>query len=171
MAYGTYLSDSNTCDVTQVYGSGHLGSDIQFIPIKWSYLYFPKDGIVTTAAYGSDGLDWSYGWHYEVTCLDGTRYRMAHLDSLGVGIGVEIVAGQYAGVQGSTGNTTGETGIHLHLEYFVNGARTSPEPLMGFPDAIGSYDIEFLGGGTPHPPPLQITKKYKPWEYRRKDRR
>lgn len=150
MAYSTLLTDSKACYVTQVYGNnGHLGTDIQFLPIRWSNVFAPKDGVVSIAAYGSAGIDWSYGWHVEVICTDGTRYRMAHFDSIGVKSGQAISAGQFIGVQGNTGNVEGATGIHLHLEYFVGDARTSPEPLMGFPDAKGYYELEW---GSPSPP-------------------
>lgn len=152
-SYLTYLSDSTYCCVTQVFGNeGHLGTDIQFYPIYWSDLYFPKAGYVSTSAFGASGLDWTYGEHYEVQCDDGTVYRMAHmrLGSRAVSRGATVTAGQYAGQQGSTGNTTGETGIHLHLEYFVDGTRVSPAPLMGFPDELACHDIEF--GGSPYIP-------------------
>lgn len=142
--YPTLLSDSTRCIVTQVYGSGHLGTDIQFLPIRWSNLYFPKDGVINSVS-----LDPSYGLHYQVYCSDGTEYRMAHLQERVKGVGDTVTAGMFAGVQGNTGNTSGPTGIHLHLEYFVEGNRTSPATLMGFPDALGTYDIEW---GSPTPP-------------------
>ena len=154
MAYTTYLSDSLQAEVTQVYGNGHLGTDIQFKLIYWSNVCFPKSGTVAVSQHGGTGDLWTYGEWYEVNCSDGTKYRMAHLrgGSRVVGVGAVVTAGQLAGVQGNTGNTTGATGIHLHLEYFVNGARTSPGPLMGFPDAVGTYDITFGGPEPPGPP-------------------
>lgn len=168
--YTTYLSDSNIAVVTQIFGNdGHLGTDIQFRPIYWSNLYFPKDGYVNVSANGSSGIDSTYGQHYEILCDDGTKYRMAHLRNRAVLQGANVVAGQYAGQQGNTGNTSGQTGIHLHLEYFeVGGTRVSPAPLMGFPDALGTYSIEF-GGDKPVPRHL-ITSTIKVWQYSRRRR-
>lgn len=172
--YITYLSDSPIAVVTQVFGNaGHLGTDIQFQPIYWSNLYFPKAGTVEISQNGGSGELWTYGEWYRVACDDGTKYIMAHLrqNSRAVNAGSIIEQGQYAGEQGNTGNTSGTTGIHLHLEYFnSDGLRISPQSLMGFPDVLGTYSIEF-GGENPKPidPPGYITN-YKPWIYGRRRR-
>lgn len=167
--FKTLLSDSLTCEVTQVYGSGHNGTDIQFKPIRWSKLYFPKAGVVSISQFGGSGELWTYGEWYQVDCNDGTQYRMAHLreGTRAVRKGENVIAGQYAGEQGNTGRTEGATGIHLHLEYFVSGSRRSPEPLMGFPDSKGVYDIEWGDpDNPPHPEPLR--NKFKWWLYLRR---
>lgn len=165
MAYSTLLTDSTVGAVTQVFGNdGHYGTDIQFSPLYYSNLFAPVAGLVTTSAYGSAGLDWTYGEHYEVLCDDGTRYRMAHLrlNSRAVSAGNRVVAGQYMGKQGNTGNVEGETGIHLHLELFTaSGVRVSPEPLMGFPDALGRYDLEWGSPDPPEPEPPPVGARSK----------
>lgn len=150
MAYETWLSDSSQVVVYQEYGNGHLGTDLHFYPLQWSNVCFPKSGVVTASQYGgSGGLD-TYGEWYQVNCPDNTSYRLAHLrqGSRAVGTGVTVTAGQFAGIQGTTGNSTG---IHLHIEYFIGGVRTNPYPLFGFPGTLGTYDIVFGGGDIPPP--------------------
>lgn len=162
--YTTYLSDSSSCTVTQVFGGSHNGTDIQFYPIYWSNLYFPKSGTVSISQNGGSGDLWTYGEWYQVECDDGTSYRMAHLRNRAVSAGTSVQAGDYAGQQGNTGNTSGETGIHLHLEYFIGTNRVSPAPIMGFPDALGTYQIGF-GGTNPPRPRETLTSNLKLWMY------
>ena len=151
MAYLTYLSDSASATVTQGFGGVHTGVDIQFQPIRWSNICFPVASNVRIAANGAEGLEWSYGLHYECV-IDSTRkYRLAHLNSLAVAAGADVSPGQFAGIQGNTGNVSGVTGIHLHIEYFINGVRSDPSPLMGFPAKVGTYQLEFGGGSLPPP--------------------
>lgn len=155
MAYTTYLSDSLSCRVTQAQGGGHRGQDIQFNPIYWSNICFPKSGTVVRSQNGGSGGLWTYGEWYEVDCGDGTSYRLAHLraGSRTVGVGASVTAGQLAGVQGNTGQTFGDTGIHVHVEYFINGALSNPSPITGLPNSVGNYDTTFGGPDPPGPPP------------------
>lgn len=156
MVYETSLSDSKQVQVTQSMNSGHPAVDMQFKPREDSKLFFPEPGTVEVSANGAAGLDWTYGEHYQVLMDNGERYLMAHLrlGSRAVGEGAKVKKGDFAGYQGNSGNVSGETGLHLHLEYKgVNGARKDPAPLMGFPSAVGLYDISFTGGGGGEPEP------------------
>lgn len=59
------------------------------------------------------GYDGPYGNKVVVTHADGTETWYGHLDTIAVGPGQEVVAGQQIGTVGATGNVTGP---HLHLE-------------------------------------------------------
>lgn len=145
MAYTTFLSDSTSCWVNQVFGGGHRGTDITFQPPNASNICAPKAGTVSVAQNGGAGDLWTYGWWVEIAFSDGAVGRFAHMSSISVLAGDIVTEGQKIGVQGTTGNSSG---IHLHIEYFVGGVLVSPAPLMGFPDSLGYYELTF---GSPNP--------------------
>lgn len=77
--------------------------------------------------------DKKYGEVVVIEHLNGFKSLYAHLNSRGVKVGDEVVAGQPIGESGKTGHSTGP---HLHLEAFYNGARTDPKHLLGSMDDI-----------------------------------
>lgn len=67
---------------------------------------------------GSSGWNDGYGVFVLLEHPNGTKTRYAHLDKALAKIGDYVNRGQEIGVMGSTGNTHGPTGCHLHFEVY-----------------------------------------------------
>lgn len=97
---------------------GKLHSGIDLVGQKNSKVMCVMDGEVTTAKYNS-----SYGNYVEIKHIDSdetifyTLYAHMQDNSLRVRKGDKVKVGQVIGVQGSTGNSTGD---HLHFEVRTN---------------------------------------------------
>lgn len=89
-----------------------------------SEVYAAADGVVVPdekLGEGTEGWNDGYGLFVLLEHPNGTRTRYAHLERVLVKVGEEIRSGTIIGVMGSTGNTHGPTGCHLHFE--VSGAK------------------------------------------------
>jgi murein DD-endopeptidase MepM/ murein hydrolase activator NlpD len=69
----------------------------------------PVSGKVVVAGWDSGG----FGNSIRIKGNDGNYWILGHLNSLGVGVGQTVKAGQSVGLSGSTGRSSGP---HLHLE-------------------------------------------------------
>lgn len=84
------------------------------------------DGVVITANNDGGG----YGSYVEIQhTIDGrtitSLYAHMQYGSLGLSVGQSVTAGQFVGLTGTTGQSTGP---HLHLElYYEDGVRIDPE--------------------------------------------
>jgi len=89
-----------------------------------SEVYAAAEGIVVPddkLGDGTEGWNDGYGTFVLLEHPNGTRTRYAHLEKALVKAGEELRTGAIIGVMGSTGNTHGPTGCHLHFE--VLGAK------------------------------------------------
>ena len=68
---------------------------------------------VATGVVRSAGYDGAYGYKVVIAHEDGTETWYAHLSTITVSPGENVVGGEQLGTVGSTGNSTGP---HLHLE-------------------------------------------------------
>ena len=90
----------------------HAGIDI--VKPTGSKINAFTDGTILYAGLGLSGT--GVGGYGNVVCIkppDGTCHVYAHLKSVNVKVGQKVKKSQVIGVQGATGNVTGE---HLHLE-------------------------------------------------------
>jgi len=71
-------------------------------------------GTVTSVIYSTTG----YGNHIIITHSDNYRTRYAHLTSIAVSQGQTVQQGCYLGIEGTTGNSSGD---HIHFEYEYPG--------------------------------------------------
>jgi hypothetical protein len=71
-------------------------------------------GTVTSVIYSTTG----YGNHIIITHSDNYRTRYAHLTSIAVSQGQAVQQGCYLGIEGTTGNSSGD---HIHFEYEYPG--------------------------------------------------
>lgn len=71
-------------------------------------------GTVTSVIYSNTG----YGNHIIITHSDNYRTRYAHLTSIAVSQGQAVQQGCYLGIEGTTGNSSGD---HIHFEYEYPG--------------------------------------------------
>jgi murein DD-endopeptidase MepM/ murein hydrolase activator NlpD len=98
--------------------------------------------------------DPAYGKYVRIAHGAGQQSLMAHLDAIGVQAGQQIAAGQAIGTAGDTGKATGP---HLHLEYWQDGKRRNPEPLLAdlaahaTPQALAQRKAQSTAQGYPVP--------------------
>jgi murein DD-endopeptidase MepM/ murein hydrolase activator NlpD len=81
-----------------------------------------------------DRLGWNQlgGWRLWIKGVSGTNYYYAHLSSYGPNLmeGVPVLAGQYLGTVGNTGNAAGGP-THLHIEVHLLDPGSIPPPRAG----------------------------------------
>lgn len=92
-------------------------------------VFVGMEGLVTRAGNDASG----YGLHVRVQSGQYTLIY-AHLSKVLVKAGEKVANGQWIGLSGNTGNSTGP---HLHLEVRVNGKPVDPWPMLG---VVGQND-------------------------------
>ena len=107
--------------VTQYYSWTHHALDIAG---PWQTPnYAAKAGTVVVSQCGWNS---GYGCYIIIDHGGGVRTLYGHNSKLLVSPGDYVSAGQTIGLMGNTGNVRGRTGIHLHFEIQINGARVNP---------------------------------------------
>lgn len=157
MAYKQSITKSDTIRETAGYptypsGGVHGGIDTVHTDYK---AYAPVAGTVVTAHIwegSSTGVD-SWGNYIVVSMGDNKYWLAAHFTTQRWNVGDTIAKGDFIGTQGQSGNVTG---THTHWEYWVGGFgtryRQDPSTILGIPNGVGTYAVEWDGGGTPTPP-------------------
>jgi murein DD-endopeptidase MepM/ murein hydrolase activator NlpD len=116
-----YVWPSGARIITQYYGLRHHALDIAG---AWQTPnYATKAGKVITSQCGWNS---GYGCYIIIDHGGGVKSLYGHNSKLLVSVGDEVEAGQTIGLMGNTGKVRGLTGIHLHFEIIVNGARVNP---------------------------------------------
>ena len=82
-------------------------------------IYAAKGGTVIAAGYNDGG----YGNMVRIDHGDGSQTLYAHMNSIAVEAGQEVLAGELIGRVGSTGRSTGP---HLHFEISIDGNLADP---------------------------------------------
>lgn len=115
-ATGSLIWPTTTSRISQQYGYGHTGLDIdgEF----GDPTYAADNGTVVSSGYAG-----SYGNMVVIDHGNGVVTRYAHLQTLAVSAGQSVTQGMNIGEQGSTGNSTGS---HLHYEVMVDGQFVNP---------------------------------------------
>lgn len=116
-----YVWPSAVHTITQYYGWRHYGLDIAG-PMN-SANYAARSGTVTKSQCGWNN---GYGCVIMIDHGNGVVTLYGHNNKLLVSVGDYVTTGQTIGLMGNTGNVRGRTGIHLHFEVRVNGARLNP---------------------------------------------
>jgi len=114
-AGGSYTWPTVTRRISQYYGYGHTGIDIdgEF----GDPIYAANSGTVSTGWYGG------YGLQVLINHGNGTQTRYGHMQKVFVSNGQYVSSGQTLGEMGSTGRSTGS---HLHYEVIVGGRTVNP---------------------------------------------
>lgn len=99
------------------YWSGHLAIDIA--AGEGAAIYAADSGVVVFAGPAFGG----YGNMVMIDHGNGYQTLYAHMSSVGAGCGASVSQGQYIGIAGSTGRSTG---AHLHFEVRYQGGFVSP---------------------------------------------
>lgn len=112
---------SDSCFLTQGFHGGHYGLDMQ--ERGGGNIYAAEAGTVIRADYGWNG---GYGNVIEVDHGNGLVTLYAHNKDLLVEEGDTVTRGQKIANMGNTGLVYGKTGIHIHFEVHLNGAKKNP---------------------------------------------
>lgn len=107
--------------ITQYFGWKHHALDIAG-PFE-TPTYAAKAGVVEKAQCGWNS---GYGCVIIIDHGNGIKTLYGHHARLLVSPGDQVETGQTIGLMGNTGNVRGITGIHVHFEVIVNGARVNP---------------------------------------------
>lgn len=107
--------------ITQYFGWQHHAIDIAG---PWQTPnYAARAGTVEVS---QCGWNQGYGCYIIVDHGDGLKTLYGHQSKLLVSPGEHVEAGQPIGLMGNTGHVRGLTGIHLHFEIIIDGARVNP---------------------------------------------
>lgn len=106
---------------TQYYHYGHYAVDIA--QNGGASVWAADGGTVVRAAKGWNG---GYGNVVVVDHGNGMTTLYAHLKDIYVKAGQEVGRGEAVGYMGNSGRVYGRTGIHLHFEVIVRGAKKNP---------------------------------------------
>lgn len=118
--------------ISSQFGPAHpLGIDIGLALFPGSEVVASSGGRVASA--GGDACC-SYGLHVILDHGNGYTTLYAHLSSISVVEGQNVVAGQSLGKSGNTGLSTSE---HLHFEIRHNDVRLDPREYLDWDEPIG----------------------------------
>ncbi len=106
---------------TQFFRYGHYAVDIA--QSGGAPIWAADTGTVVRADYGWSG---GYGNVVVIDHGNGMQTLYAHLSKVYVRVGDSVARGAPIGYMGNTGRVYGRTGIHLHFEVMVNGAKKNP---------------------------------------------
>jgi murein DD-endopeptidase MepM/ murein hydrolase activator NlpD len=145
-SWGNFRADSKD-------GSGHHGVDIM-----------AEEGtpVVAVETGFLDRIGWNQlgGWRLWINGVSGTKYYYAHMRAYAPGLvqDMPVVAGQYLGRVGSTGNAQGGPS-HLHFEVHLPGALGTDDKV------VNGYPLLCLLAGAPVPViPTDDHQPIIPWE-------
>lgn len=86
-------------------------------------VYAAVGGLVERVDTANDGKRDANGNAVVIRTTAGDRWLYLHLDSVSVGQGQSVTAGDQLGTVGTTGRSTGP---HLHLQVYVDGKTVDP---------------------------------------------
>lgn len=157
--YKTYITDATQLQVTAGYptysdGAPHRGIDTKVPGNVNTTVRCPAVGGKIIRSELGTGTNWSWGNFIVCQMANGSVWLAAHFAQRLVQVGATVNPGDVIGIYGSTGNVTGP---HTHWEYHTSaslgaGNLGDPQFLLGVPNAIGTYDVEYGGGVIPPVP-------------------
>ncbi len=107
--------------ITQGFKRGHYAVDIS--DRSKPPVFAADAGKIIKASSGWNG---GYGNHIVIDHGNGMQTLYAHLESMYVNVGDEVARGDSIGKMGNSGRVYGPTGIHLHFEVIISGAKKNP---------------------------------------------
>lgn len=107
----------------------HQGIDIG--APRGTPVFASKDGVTSgvesSCVVGDIRCGGGYGNRVYIDHPDGSQTRYAHLTTVNVGDGQQVIQGQQIGTVGNTGHSFGD---HLHYEIRIGGSPVNPLPLI-----------------------------------------
>ena len=138
---------SQKCRLTSPYGyrvhpiNGwrHFHGGVDLVSIGGDEVVAVADGKVARSRIVTDksNATWEWGEYIAVTGNDGVTIYYCHLAKRLAQVGQTIKAGDVIGVQGATGQVTGE---HLHFECRRGTKQIDAAEYLGIKNALGTYD-------------------------------
>lgn len=138
---------SQKCRLTSPYGyrvhpiNGwrHFHGGVDLVGVGSREVVAAADGKVVRSRIVTDksNATWEWGEYIAVTGNDGVTIYYCHLEKRLVQVGQTVKAGDVIGVQGATGQVTGE---HLHFECRRGTKQINAAEYLGIPNALGTYD-------------------------------
>ena len=138
---------SQKCRLTSPYGyrvhpiNGwrHFHGGVDLVAIGGDEVVAVADGKVARSRIVTDksNATWEWGEYIAVTGNDGVTIYYCHLAKRLAQVGQTIKAGDVIGVQGATGQVTGE---HLHFECRRGTKQIDAAEYLGIKNALGTYD-------------------------------
>lgn len=118
----------------------HRGIDVVGITNKT--ITAAASGVVGASTIITDrkNLTWQWGNYVRVDGDDGLSYYYCHMDKRLVVPGQRVKAGDHIGIEGNTGYSFGR---HCHFEVRRNGVSIDPAPVLGIPNAVGTYGRDY----------------------------
>ncbi len=118
------ISDGFGDRVSPCRGCSTYHQGVDFIPGDGQPIYVIADGVVTL----HDEANWSYGNTVEIEHeIDGhiitSKYAHMQYNSSALQVGDEVSVGDFMGLVGNTGASTGP---HLHFEIWIDGVKVNP---------------------------------------------
>lgn len=116
--------------ITQGFGVRHLALDIAN-PAKPDIWSIGDEGVITKARTGCPdrnvrrelSCNGGYGNYVVVDYGNKTQVLYAHMQTVYVNVGQKVARGQALGKMGNSGRTYGATGIHTHVELYIDGQK------------------------------------------------
>lgn len=113
---------------------GYAGIDYGWLnadPSRTQRIYAALDGTVASV-YGGNGYNQGWGNRIVIDHGYGIQTTYSHIAPGGVfvGTGQRVSTGDHIARMGTTGESTG---VHLHFELYVDGARVDPAPFFSAP--------------------------------------
>ena len=119
---GKLLFPTTTRNITQGYHYGHYAIDIA--DRSQPDILASADGVIIKAE--SSGWNSGYGNVIIIDHGNGMQTLYAHNALVYVKVGQKVKRGQAIAKMGNTGRVYGATGIHVHFEVRVDGAKKNP---------------------------------------------
>lgn len=118
------------------YVSTRFGVDLDTPNNRDDGVYAPEAGIayVHGAPFSSSG----FGYHVNIDLLDGTYLVIAHLSQVAVMTGDEVVPGSFLGIEGCTGDCTGD---HVHFGWSEGDASKPATQGVSLPFFLRTRDV------------------------------
>jgi len=128
MAVNCRVLKNGVCEITQYFNENHIGIDVVGQNYTLDTVVAHTNGTVVLTQtgrgnnQGSTGNE-SYGNFIKIDHGNGWFTLYAHLDTVNVNVGDNVLKGDILGNMGNTGNSYG---AHLHFEVWKNNTRIDP---------------------------------------------
>ena len=128
--------------------STEFGVDLDTNNYALEGVYAPVSG--TVYVHGSPNSQSGFGYHLNISVGDGLYVVIGHMEEIVVETGDEVVAGQFLGIEGCSGNCTGD---HVHLGLSEGNPSESADGGASVPFALRARDA--TEGGIVHDIPAE----------------
>lgn len=138
---------SQMCKLTSCYGYRihpihgwrHFHGGVDLVGISSEEIVAVTDGTVVRSRIVTNKNDatWEWGEYIAISGVDGKTIYYCHLAKRLVKVGAKVKAGDIIGIQGRTGQATGN---HLHFEVRDGSKQINAAEYIGIKNAAGRYN-------------------------------